>query len=69
MIFAATKIGGTKKNFPSPLLVLLLDSGSGMDKNQDPGSGIKNLGTATLLLTYIFCPITTINLENPDPYK
>jgi hypothetical protein len=41
MIFAATKIGGTKKNFPSPLLVLLLDSGSGMDKNQDPGSGIK----------------------------
>ncbi len=37
MIFVATKHGRTKKIFPPPLLVLLLDPGSGMDKNQDPG--------------------------------
>ncbi len=44
MIFLATKNGN--KNFPPPLLVLSLDPGSGirdpgsgMDKNQDPGSG------------------------------
>jgi hypothetical protein len=37
MIFVATKNGRTKK-FPPPLLVLLLDLGSGMDKNQDSGS-------------------------------
>ncbi len=30
-----------QRNFPPPLLVLLLDTGSGMDKNQDPGK--KNL--------------------------
>jgi hypothetical protein len=39
MIFVATKLWQDKKFFP-PLLVLLLDPGSGMDKNQDPGSGI-----------------------------
>jgi hypothetical protein len=44
MIFVAAKHGRTKKIFPPPLLVLLLDPGSkirdpgsGMDKNQDPG--------------------------------
>ncbi len=36
----STKNGRTKIFFPTPLLVLLLDPGSGMDKNQDPGSGI-----------------------------
>jgi hypothetical protein len=37
MIFVAAKNGRTKKNiFPPPLLVLLLDPGSGRDKNQDP---------------------------------
>jgi hypothetical protein len=41
MIFVATKMVG-QKCFSSPLLVLLLDPGSGirMDKNQDPGPGI-----------------------------
>ncbi len=43
IIFEATKNGSTKRNFPSSLLVLLLDSGSRMDKNQDPGSGINIL--------------------------
>jgi hypothetical protein len=28
--------------FPPPLLVLLLDPGYGMDKNQDPGSEINS---------------------------
>jgi hypothetical protein len=40
MIFVATKNGWTTKNFPPPILVLLLDPGSGIDKNQDLGSGI-----------------------------
>jgi hypothetical protein len=40
MIFEATKNGRTKKNIPPPLLVLLLNPGSGMDNNQDPRSGI-----------------------------
>ncbi len=35
MIFVATKKKGQKKFLP--LVVLLLDPGSGMDKNQDPG--------------------------------
>jgi hypothetical protein len=36
IIFVATKIG--RKIFsPTPLLVLFLDPGSRMDKNQDPG--------------------------------
>ncbi len=38
MIFVATKNGSTKK-IP-PLFVLLLDPGSGMDENLDPGSRI-----------------------------
>jgi len=39
MIFVTTKMVGQQKIFSPPLLVLLLDSGSGsgMDKNQDPG--------------------------------
>jgi hypothetical protein len=37
MLFVATKIVGQKKFFP---LFWLLDPGSGMDKYQDPGSGI-----------------------------
>jgi hypothetical protein len=37
-IFVATKNGRTKNNFPPLLLLLLLDPGSGIDKNQDPGS-------------------------------
>jgi hypothetical protein len=37
MIFVATKKGRTKNFITPPLLVLLLDPGSGMDKNQDPG--------------------------------
>jgi hypothetical protein len=36
MKFVPTKTGRTKK-IPPPLLVLLLDPGPGMDKNQDPG--------------------------------
>ncbi len=36
--------------FFSPLsFVAVLDPGSGMAKNQDPGSGIKNPGSATLV--------------------
>jgi hypothetical protein len=42
MIFVVTKIVGKTKFVPPPILVLLLDLGSGMDKNQDPGSG-KNI--------------------------
>jgi len=38
--FVATKNGLTKKNFHPCLLLLFLDPGSGMGKNQDPGSGI-----------------------------
>jgi hypothetical protein len=39
--FVATKNALKKKNSPPPSLVLLfLDPGSGMGKNQDPGSGI-----------------------------
>jgi hypothetical protein len=37
MTFVATKNGRTKNHFTPPFLVLLLDPGSGMDKNQDPG--------------------------------
>jgi hypothetical protein len=40
MIFVDTKIGRTKNLFSPPLLVVLLDLGSGMDKNQDQGFGI-----------------------------
>jgi hypothetical protein len=40
MKIVATK-NGRREKFPHPpILVLLLDPGSGMDKNQDPGSGI-----------------------------
>jgi hypothetical protein len=42
MISVATKNGRTNKIVPPCLLVLLLDPGSEMDKNQDPGSG-KNI--------------------------
>jgi hypothetical protein len=46
MIFVATKIVGQTKFVPSPILVLLLDLGSGMDKIKirDPGktSQIRN---------------------------
>jgi hypothetical protein len=49
MILVATKHGRTKKIFPPPLLVLLLDPGSKirdpgseMDKNQDPGCLSRN---------------------------
>jgi hypothetical protein len=38
--FLATKNGLTKKFFHPCLLLLFLDPGSGMGKNQDPGSGI-----------------------------
>ncbi len=38
--FVATKIGSTTKLFTPLLLLLFLDPGSGMGKNQDPGSGI-----------------------------
>ncbi len=34
MIIVATKNGRTENFFPPPHLVLLLDLGSGMDKNQ-----------------------------------
>jgi hypothetical protein len=37
MIFVTKKMVGQHKISPPPLLVLLLDPGSGMDKNQDPG--------------------------------
>jgi hypothetical protein len=54
--FVATKQGMTKKIFHPSLLLLILDPGSeirdpgsGMGKNQDPGSGIrdKHPGSAT----------------------
>ncbi len=35
--FVATKKGMTKNFFHSSLLLLFLDPGSGMGKNQDPG--------------------------------
>jgi hypothetical protein len=38
--FVATKNGLTKFFFHPCLLLLFLDPGSGMGKNQDPGSGI-----------------------------
>jgi hypothetical protein len=40
VIFVATRIGRTTNFFHPSLLLLFLDPGSGMDKNQDPGSGI-----------------------------
>jgi hypothetical protein len=40
VILAATKKGKTTNFFHPSLLFLFLDPGSGMDKNQDPGSGI-----------------------------
>jgi hypothetical protein len=40
--------------FSPPLLFLLLDPGSRMDKNQDPGSGDKRPGSATLPAIYIY---------------
>ncbi len=40
MIFVATKKGRTTNFFHLSLLWLFLDPGSGMDKNQDQGSGI-----------------------------
>jgi hypothetical protein len=43
IIFVATKIGRTKENFPPLLLVQLLDPGSWMDKNQNPGYGMNIL--------------------------
>jgi hypothetical protein len=59
MIFVATKNGMTKENFPHPLLVLLLDPGSGMDKNQHPESGINTpdpqhcVGTVYVYMQYL----------------
>jgi hypothetical protein len=38
---------GQTNFFPPPLLVPLLDPGSEMDKNQDPGSGIQHPRSAT----------------------
>jgi hypothetical protein len=39
----ATKKVGRQNFFPSPLLLLLPDPRSEMEKNQDPGSGINLL--------------------------
>jgi hypothetical protein len=49
--FVATKKGKTTNFFHPSLLFLFLDPGSGMGKNQDPGSGIrdKHPGSATLV--------------------
>jgi hypothetical protein len=46
----ATKKGMTTNFFHPSLLLLFLDPGSGMGKNQDPGSWIqdKHPGSATL---------------------
>jgi hypothetical protein len=44
MIFMATKKVG-QLIFPPPLLLLLLDLGSGMDKSQDPGSNLRICNT------------------------
>jgi hypothetical protein len=40
VIFVATKKGRTTNFFHPSLLLLFLDPRSGIDKNQDPGSGI-----------------------------
>ncbi len=46
MIFVATKMVGQTKYFPPSSFGAVLDPGSGMDKNQDPGkmSRIRNTG-------------------------
>jgi hypothetical protein len=53
MIFVATKNGRTQKIFPSPLSVMLLDSGSRMDKirirDVYPGSSIPDTQQRFLL--------------------
>jgi hypothetical protein len=62
--FVATKNGLTKKIFHPCLLLLFLDPGSGMGKNQDPGSGInipdpqhcRNLFETTLEFRRVFIP-------------
>jgi hypothetical protein len=56
MIFVATKhgTGRTKKIFPPPLLELLLDPGSGMDKNQDPGCLSRNTEQRKQLLNNVY---------------
>ncbi len=60
MIFLTTKNGWTTKKFPPPLLVLLLDPGSGIDKNQDPKAAygmcgkVGTSGTGTLYLRGFF---------------
>jgi hypothetical protein len=38
--YSGSATGMTTKNFNPSLLLLFLDPGSGMGKNQDPGSGI-----------------------------
>ncbi len=54
MKFVATKKGMTKKKFRPSLLLLFLDPGSGMDKNQDPESGINIPDPQHCILTYAF---------------
>jgi hypothetical protein len=55
--FVATKKGMTKNFFHPSLLLLFLDPGSGMVKNQDPGSGI-NIPDLELLLERRFSSLT-----------
>jgi hypothetical protein len=52
VIFVATKKGRTRNYFHSSLLLLFLVPGSGMDKNQDPGSGI-NISDQQHCLLYL----------------
>ena len=70
MKFVATKKGMTT-NFFSPLSFVAVfgsgirDPGSGMGKNQDPGSGIrdKHTGSATLEQTDIVLLLPNISVE------
>ncbi len=60
--FVATKNGMTTNFFHPSLLLLFLDPGSGMGKNQDPGSGIK-------IPDPQHCVGTVNSLSNPDFLK
>jgi hypothetical protein len=64
VIFVATKKGVTTNFFHLSLLLLFLDPGSGMGKNQDPGSGTKHPGSATLKRDFAACDYLS---EAPSP--